>query len=246
MRERLNLCTSHGMPKAQNIISVELIAIRIYLMRGEKVMLDSDLAQLYGIPTNRLNEQFKRNRDRFPPDFAFQMTKEELESLMSQIATSNSGRGGRRKIPWVFTEHGVAMLSSILRSKKAVQVNISIIRTFVKLREVLATHKDLAREVEQHDHQIAILFDRVQKILAPPNPPKHPIGYVHPKDWRFAVPVWNSKPSAPIPMSGCRVTQRQGLLAPCVWPEFPARRPSHLWLRPGDPEQRICPRPCLR
>jgi hypothetical protein len=151
-------------------------------MRGEKVMLDSDLAQLYGIATTRLNEQFKRNRDRFPADFAFQMTKEEFESLMSQIAISNPGRGGRRKLPWVFTEHGVAMLSSVLRSKKAVQVNISIIRTFVKLREVLATHKDLARKVEQHDHQIAILFDRLQKLLAPPNPPKHPIGYVPPKD----------------------------------------------------------------
>ncbi len=151
-------------------------------MRGEKVMLDSDLAELYGVPTMRLNEQFKRNRDRFPPDFAFQMTRQEFESLISQSAMSNTGRGGRRTPPWAFTEHGVAMLSSVLRSKKAVQVNISIIRTFVKLREVLATHKDLARKVEQHDHQIAILFDRVQKILAPPNPPKHPIGYIPPKD----------------------------------------------------------------
>ena len=170
------------MVKSDIIIPVERIASRIYLMRGEKVMLDNDLAQLYGIPTSRLNEQFKRNRDRFPADFAFQMTKEEFQSLMSQIEISNAGRGGRRKLPWVFTEHGVAMLSSVLRSKKAVQVNISIIRTFVKLREVLATHKDLARKVEQHDHQIAILFDRVQKLLAPPNPPKHPIGYIPPKD----------------------------------------------------------------
>ena len=169
------------MVKSDIIIPVERIASRIYLMRGEKVMLDSDLARLYGIPTSRLNEQFKRNRDRFPADFAFQMTKEEFQSLMSQIEISNAGRGGRRKLPWVFTEHGVAMLSSVLRSKKAVQVNISIIRTFVKLREVLATHKDLARKVEQHDHQIAILFDRVQKLLAPPNPPKHPIGYIPPK-----------------------------------------------------------------
>ncbi len=170
------------MARAQNIIPVERIASRIYLMRGEKVMLDSDLAELYGVPTMRLNEQFKRNRDRFPPDFAFQMTRQEFESLISQSAMSNTGRGGRRTPPWAFTEHGVAMLSSVLRSKKAVQVNISIIRTFVKLREVLATHKDLARKVEQHDHQIAILFDRVQKILAPPNPPKHPIGYIPPKD----------------------------------------------------------------
>jgi hypothetical protein len=151
-------------------------------MRGEKVMLDSDLAQLYGVPTMRLNEQFKRNRDRFPVDFVFQMTKEEFESLISQSAISNTGRGGRRTLPWAFTEHGVAMLSSVLRSKKAVQINISIIRTFVKLREVLATHKDLARRVEQHDQQIAVLFDAVQKLLAPPNSPKHPIGYISPKD----------------------------------------------------------------
>jgi ORF6N domain-containing protein len=151
-------------------------------MRGEKVMLDSDLAQLYGVPTMRLNEQFKRNRDRFPVDFVFQMTKEEFESLISQSAISNTGRGGRRTLPWAFTEHGVAMRSSVLRSKKAVQVNISIIRTFVKLREVLATHKDLARRVEQHDQQIAVLFDAVQKLLAPPNSPKHPIGYISPKD----------------------------------------------------------------
>jgi hypothetical protein len=170
------------MAKSQNIIPVERIASRIYLMRGEKVMLDSDLAELYGVPTMRLNEQFKRNRDRFPADFAFQMTKQEFESLTSQSAISNTGRGGRRTPPWAFTEHGVAMLSTVLRSKKAVQVNISIIRTFVKLREVLATHKDLARKVEQHDQQIAILFDAVQKILAPPNQPKHPIGYVPPKD----------------------------------------------------------------
>jgi ORF6N domain len=170
------------MPKSELIIPAERIASRIYLMRGEKVMLDSDLAQLYGVHTMRLNEQFKRNRDRFPADFAFQMTKEEFESLISQSAISNRGRGGRRTLPWAFTEHGVAMLSSILHSKKAVQVNISIIRTFVKLREVLATHKDLARKVERHDQQIAVLFDTVQKLLAPPNPPKHPIGYIPPKD----------------------------------------------------------------
>ena len=114
------------MSRPQPVIPVEVIASRIYLIRGEKVMLDSDLADLYGVPTSRLNEQFKRNRDRFPVDFAFQLTKDEFASLMSQIAISNTGRGGRRKLPWAFTEHGVAMLSSVLRSKKAVHVNISI------------------------------------------------------------------------------------------------------------------------
>lgn len=129
------------------------------------------------------NEQFKRNRDRFPADFAFQLTRGEFDSLMSQIAISNAGRGGCRTLPWVFTEHSVAMLSSVLRSKRAVQVNISIVRTFVRLREILATHHDLARKVEEHDRQIGALLNAVQKLLAPPDPPKkHPIGYIHPKD----------------------------------------------------------------
>ena len=101
---------------------------------------------------------------------------------MSQIAISNVGRGGRRKPPWVFTEHGVAMLSSVLRSTKAVQVNIEIIRVFVRLREILATNRDLARKIEQHDRQIAVLFDSLQKLLAPPASKKNPIGYIHPKD----------------------------------------------------------------
>lgn len=170
------------MAKPQAVIPVERIASRIYLIRGEKVMLDSDLAELYGVPTSRLNEQLKRNRDRFPEDFAFQLNFEEFEALMSQIAISNAGRGGRRKLPWVFTEHGVAMLSSVLRSKKAAQINIEIIRAFVKLREILATHRDLARKVEQHDRQIAVLFDSLQKLLVPPASKKNPIGYIHPKD----------------------------------------------------------------
>ena len=171
------------MAKPQAVIPVERIAGRIYLIRGEKVMLDSDLAELYGVPTSRLNEQLKRNRSRFPEDFAFQLKHEEFEALMSQIAISNTGRGGRRKLPWVFTEHGVAMLSSVLRSKKAAQINIEIIRAFVRLREILATHRDLARKVEQHDRQISVLFDSLQKLLAPPAAAKkNPLGYIHPKD----------------------------------------------------------------
>lgn len=171
------------MAKGKSIIPIERIASRIYLIRAEKVMLDSDLAKLYGVPTSRLNEQVKRNRDRFPEDFAFQLARSESDILMSQIAISNNGHGGRRKLPWVFTEHGVAMLSSVLRSKKAAHVNISIIRAFVRLRQILATHKDLARKVEDHDRQIAVLFDTVKKLLASPDPPKkNPIGYVLPKD----------------------------------------------------------------
>ena len=171
------------MAKPQPVIPVERIASRIYLIRGEKVMLDSDLAEMYRVRTSALNQQVSRNSDRFPEDFAFRLTAEEFESLMSQIVISNAGRGGRRKLPMVFTEQGVAMLSSVLRSGRAAAVNVAIMRTFVKLRQVLATHKDLARKVEDHDRQIAVLFDTVRKLLASPDPPKkNPIGYVHPKD----------------------------------------------------------------
>jgi len=166
-------------PKPQSVIPLERIASRIYIIRGEKVMLDSDLAELYGVPTSRLNEQFKRNLDRFPEDFAFQLTHEEFQALISQIATSNVGRGGKRKLPRVFTEQGVAMLSSVLKSKRAVQVNVAIMRTFVRVREILASNKDLARKVEQHDREISSLFATVQKLLEPPPlPKKNQIGYI--------------------------------------------------------------------
>ena len=162
----------------QSIIPVERIASSIFLIRGKKVMLDSDLAELYEVPTSRLNEQVKRNSNRFPKEFAFQISQEEFDALISQIAISNSGRGGRRKLPWVFTEHGVAMLSSVLHSERAVQINISIIKTFVRMRELLATNKELARKVEKHDKEIAALYGYVQKLLEPPKSPKKRIGYI--------------------------------------------------------------------
>jgi phage regulator Rha-like protein len=131
---------------------IELIGQRIYVIRSQKVMLDSDLAELYRVPTFRLNEAVKRNQARFPADFMFQLTKEETASLTSQIAMSNTGRGGRRTLPYTFTEHGVAMLSSVLNSERAVQMNILIVRAFVKLREVLATHREVARKMERMEH----------------------------------------------------------------------------------------------
>lgn len=139
----------------------ELIERRIYVIRRQKVMIDSDLAELYLVPTKRLNEAVKRNASRFPADFMFQLTGNESEALRSQIATSNTGRGGRRFLPYGFTEHGVAMLSSVLNSERAVQMNILIIRAFVKLRGLLASHQDLARRVEkleagQRDNALAI------------------------------------------------------------------------------------------
>jgi len=134
-----------------------------------------NLADLYGVETRILNQSVTRNIDRFPPEFAFQLSQDEFH-LISQIVISKSGRGGRRKLPWVFTEHGVAMLPSVLRSKRAIKFNISIIKTFVHMREMLATHKDLARKEEKHDKEIAVLYDSLQKLLAPPKSSKRQIG----------------------------------------------------------------------
>lgn len=162
-----------------SLIPIERIASRIYVIRGERVMFDTDLAVLYEVSTSRLNEQVKRNASRFPSDFAFQLTEGEWESLISQSATSNTGRGGRRKRPWVFTEQGVAMLSGVLHSRRAVEANVAIMRAFVKLRRMLATNEQLARKVALHDRQIAVLFVRVNKLLEPPRVRRtRPIGYV--------------------------------------------------------------------
>jgi len=170
-------------------VSIESIERRIYLIRSQKVMLDSDLADLYQVPTKSLNLAVRRNADRFPEDFSFQLTKEEVSSLRFQFETSNKGRGGRRYLPHAFTEHGVAMLSSVLNSKRAVQVNILIIRAFVKLREMLSTHKDLARKLEElekkyqaHDVQIKAVFDAIRKLIEQPVAPRRRIGFAtHPQ-----------------------------------------------------------------
>jgi phage regulator Rha-like protein len=165
-------------------LPIETIERRIYLIRSQKVMLDSDLADLYHVPTKSLNLAVRRNADRFPEDFMFQLTKEEVSSLRFQFETSNKGRGGRRYLPHAFTEHGVAMLSSVLNSKRAVQVNILIIRAFVKLREMLSTHKDLARKLEElekkyqaHDVQIKAVFDAIRKLIEQPVAPRRRIGF---------------------------------------------------------------------
>jgi len=150
-------------------------------------MLDSDLAALYEVPTKRLNEAVRRNLDRFPDDFMFQLSPEELENVLrSQFATSSSGHGGRRRPPYAFTEHGVAMLSSVLSSKRAVALNILIIRAFVRLREYLMTHQDLARKLEdvertqqKHGAHIQHIYDCIERLLEPPpEPSKRPIGFL--------------------------------------------------------------------
>ena len=170
------------MAEKQSIVPVEHVERSILLIRGQKVMLDTGLAELYGVATRRLNEQVRRNIKRFPGDFMFQLTPEEMESLRSQIATSKKGRGGRRYLPFVFTEQGVAMLSSVLNSERAIQVNVEIMRAFVRLREMMSTHKDLARKLEalekKYDTQFKVVFDAIRQLMTPPAPKKGKIGFV--------------------------------------------------------------------
>lgn len=149
----------------------------IYRIRNQNVMLDRDLAQLYGVPTKVLNQAVSRNRNRFPDDFMFQLTKEEFDNWRSQIVTSNvAAKMGVRRRPYAFTEQGVAMLSSVLRSARAIQVNITIMRAFVQLREMLSTHKDLARKLAEmerrYDKQFKVVFDAIRQLMMPPSPKK--------------------------------------------------------------------------
>lgn len=150
-------------------------------------MLDADLARIYGVSTGRLNEQVRRNIQRFPMDFMFKLSRAEFRSLMPQNAISKPGRGGRRKLPLAFTQEGVAMLSAVLHSPRAIQANIAIMRAFVKLRETLALHKELAaklqeleQRIEGHDVQITNIFDAIRQLMAPPSSPPRQIGFKPP------------------------------------------------------------------
>ena len=187
------------------LVPLERIEQAIYLIRGQRVMLDSDLAAFYGVSTIRLNEQVKRNRDRFPADFTFQLTAEEYAALRSQFAISNSsgsepgktgtatphgGRGGRRYLPFVFTEHGAIMAASVLHSERAVQVSLLVVRAFVRLRQILSEHRDLARRIEalerefvhrtdEHEAHIRRIYEILDDLMNPPAPPKKGrIGFV--------------------------------------------------------------------
>ncbi len=166
------------------IIPSEIIQQKIFVIREQKVMLDRDLAVLYGTETNRLMQAVKRNSERFPSDFMFQLSEEEFSLLRSHFVTSKSGKGGTRKLPFVFTEQGVAMLSSVLRSERAVQVNIEIMRIFVKLREFSFSNKELAARLkmleskfEKHDEQIISIFEAINHLLLPEEKPKKQIGF---------------------------------------------------------------------
>lgn len=167
----------------KDLIPEERIKQKIYLLRGQKVMLSTHLAELYGVAPRVLIQAVKRNLGRFPEDFMFQLTNDEYQNLKSQIVTSSWG-GARRANPYAFTEQGVAMLSSVLRSKRAIQVNIAIMRVFVKLRQILSTHKELAyklseleRKIEKHDTEIQGIFEAIRQLMSPPEPPKRRIGF---------------------------------------------------------------------
>jgi hypothetical protein len=175
------------------LIEAPAIEKRIFVARGRQVMLDEDLADLYGVETKRLIQQVKRNLKRFPQDFMFQLDKAETEALRSQIATSNDGRGGRRYAPYAFTEQGVAMLSGVLRSDRAIVVNIAIMRAFVELRRAAVGYaalekrldrleRDTSSKLGQHDERLDDVFKALRQLISPPVPPKRAIGFRPPED----------------------------------------------------------------
>ena len=173
--------------KSKDLIPEKRILKIIMLVRGEKVILDSDLAKLYGIETRRLNEQIRRNIDKFPNDFMFQLTKDEFENLKSQIATSSSGWGGRRKLPFVFTEHGVLQAANVLNSSQANKMSVFIVRTFIRLREMALTNEKLSRKVDQlekrvsdHDEILIELVREIRKLIDTPKPKgkRRSIGFI--------------------------------------------------------------------
>ena len=156
------------------LVPMERIERTILMIRGEKVILDADLAALYGVSTSRLNEQVRRNQGRFPGDFMFQLTAEEFSALRSQNAISNAGRGGRRYPPYVFTEHGTLMAANVLSSERAVAASVMVARTFVRLRQILSSHVELARKLEEleqrYDSQFKQVFAAIRALMMPPDP----------------------------------------------------------------------------
>ncbi len=174
------------MTKANKALMIpdELVMNKIYLIRGQKVMFDKDLAELYQVETRVLNQAVRRNLERFPADFMFQLTKKEFENWKSQFVISNSEKMGLRKRPLAFTEQGVSMLSGVLNSETAIRVHVQIIRVFAKMRQLLLTHKDILLQLEKiekkltgHDEDIQLIFQYLKKLLNPPQPPRQKIGF---------------------------------------------------------------------
>ena len=186
LRDRSLICPLTGACHQAAIVQSEGIQQSIVAIRGQRVMLDSDLAALYGVATRVLVQAVQRNLERFPEDFMFRLTREEFEALRSQIVISKPGRGGRRALPYAFTEQGVAMLSSVLRSERAIRVNIEIMRAFVRLREMLASHGELARrlgELEQrYDEQFKAVFDAIRQLMTPSAPARRRLGFRTPTE----------------------------------------------------------------
>ena len=182
------------MSKALVTIPIERIEQRIYVIRGERVIVDGDLADIYGVTTKVFNQAVKRNIGRFPDDFCFQLTVDELESLRSQIVTSNAevmrsqnatsktGRGGRRYLPYVFTEHGALMAANVLNSPRAVEASVQVVRAFVRMRSMLASNAELSKKIEslekKYDGQFKAVFDAIKKLMMPKDKPKGGIGFV--------------------------------------------------------------------
>jgi hypothetical protein len=166
---------------AEMVVPMERIQKMIYLVRGQKVMLDRDLAVLYEVPTKVLKQAVKRHAERFPDDFMFVLDRPEFMKWRSQFVTSNSDRMGLRYAPMAFTEQGVAMLSSVLNSPRAIQVNIAIMRAFIQLRVILSTHADLVRKLEEmekkYDAQFRVVFDAIRQFMTPPASPRKRIGF---------------------------------------------------------------------
>ena len=183
---------------AAHLLPLEAITQRIVVLREQKVLLDADLAALYGVETRRLNEQVRRNRARFPEDFIFELTVEEFANLKSQFATSSWG--GRRKLPMAFTEHGAIMAATVLNTPRAVEVSVYVVRAFVRLRELVGSHRELAKRLDEleektealamsHEtfsrntrNQLKQVFDALRELMTPPDPPKRPIGFIAPED----------------------------------------------------------------
>ena len=177
------------MSKREISVPIEKITGKIYLIHGQKVMLDRDLAELYGVQTKVLKQAVRRNIGRFPPDFMFELTNEEFKDWRSQFVTSKSDKMGLRYNPMAFTEQGVAMLSSVLNSERAILVNIEIVRAFTRLRNMLVTHKDLKRKIEamekKYDEQFRIVFEAITQLIEEDEKPKKKIGYLKESQARY-------------------------------------------------------------
>lgn len=170
------------MTKTKSLIPIERIERTILIIRGQRVMLDADLAELYGVTTKRLNEQVKRNSDRFPEDFMFQLNQKEADFLRSQFATLKKGRGQHKKyLPYVFTEHGALMAANILNSPIAIQASVQVVRAFIRLRQILASHVTLARKLNElekkYDVQFKVVFEAIRQLMIPSEPKQKPIGF---------------------------------------------------------------------